>query len=399
MRLQNDRLRIEWPHVGDQPVFARVNSLLAEATRALGGKYLINPVWSGVFNRDLITLHPVGGCAMADDASIGVVNHKGQVFSNVAGTAVYPGLYVCDGSVIPRSLGTGPLLTITALSERMCALMAHDRGWTINYALPSRGTWTSAEGPVGIRFSETWRGDSFELELMVVGDDSGKPMLVAGTRGVAGEFDLATRTYHLNLGKGLREGTTLRMEGELNATLHMTPQDLRTHLSTLRTSSLEATERIGRALVGDLYGIYGAVSNGRKKRPLRVNAPTLYSLAGGGRLIRFEGGSHGPVLLSGLPPEIFYLDTIETNLVEFLFANSYDVWLLEGERTGAEAKIGEVTHAPRILVLDNCWAMDESVELNSATRDAAPDEWHGLAIIGRQAARDVYPRILQRLKN
>ena len=38
-----------------------------------------------------------------------------------------------DASVIPRSLGVNPLLTITGLAERACALLAADHGWTIPY--------------------------------------------------------------------------------------------------------------------------------------------------------------------------------------------------------------------------------------------------------------------------
>ena len=41
------------------------------------------------------------------------------------------GLHRIDGSVVPRSLGVNPLLTISALAERCCALLAEDRQWTI----------------------------------------------------------------------------------------------------------------------------------------------------------------------------------------------------------------------------------------------------------------------------
>ena len=75
---------------------------------------------------------------MAADAGRGVVNHKGQVFSKNQGTEVYDNLYVADGSVIPRPLGVNPLLTISAVAERCCALLAQDRGWQINYQLPSK---------------------------------------------------------------------------------------------------------------------------------------------------------------------------------------------------------------------------------------------------------------------
>ena len=42
-------------------------------------------------------------------------------------TDVHEGLYVIDGSVMPRSLGVNPLLTITALAERAMLHLAHDR--------------------------------------------------------------------------------------------------------------------------------------------------------------------------------------------------------------------------------------------------------------------------------
>jgi cholesterol oxidase len=121
--------------VGDLPIIKKVNDRLREATEPLGGTYVIDPIWSWLLQRKLITVHPLGGCVMADDASQGVVNHKGQVFSASQADAVYDGLYVCDGSIIPRPLGVNPLLTISALAERCCELIAKDRGWTIKYDL------------------------------------------------------------------------------------------------------------------------------------------------------------------------------------------------------------------------------------------------------------------------
>ncbi len=117
MELQRDRLRISWPGLERQWIFVEAERRLREATRELGGTYLQNPV-------NPITVHPLGGCRMAEAAEDGVVDHKGRVFSGRRGDAVHKGLYVCDGSIIPRSLGVNPLLTISALAERMCALMA-----------------------------------------------------------------------------------------------------------------------------------------------------------------------------------------------------------------------------------------------------------------------------------
>ena len=72
------------------------------------------------------TAHPLGGCGMGEDAARGVVNHKCQVFAGASGEGVHAGLYVCDGAVIPRSIGCNPLLTITALTERAMVHLARD---------------------------------------------------------------------------------------------------------------------------------------------------------------------------------------------------------------------------------------------------------------------------------
>jgi cholesterol oxidase len=120
MYLEQDRLRIRWPGLGDQKQFAQASELMKRATAALGGTYIPNPVWNDLTNHNLVTGHPLGGCAMADDAGHGVVNHKSQVYDSESGNSVHNGLYVMDGAVIPRSLGVNPLLTISALAERSC---------------------------------------------------------------------------------------------------------------------------------------------------------------------------------------------------------------------------------------------------------------------------------------
>lgn len=158
MTLENDRLRIRWPGVGKQPIFDKVSSRLREAAQALGGEYVIDPLWSKLLQNSLMSVHPLGGCVMAEDADHGVVNHKGQVFSAAHGTAVYGNLYVMDGSVVPLPLGVNPLLTISALTERAVALAAHDRGWKIDYKLPSRPQQAPAAQKVGMEFTETMTG-------------------------------------------------------------------------------------------------------------------------------------------------------------------------------------------------------------------------------------------------
>jgi cholesterol oxidase len=62
------------------------------------------------------TAHILGGCAMANDATQGVVDARCEVFG-------HPGLFVVDGSIVPGNLGVNPSLTITALAERAMAAM------------------------------------------------------------------------------------------------------------------------------------------------------------------------------------------------------------------------------------------------------------------------------------
>jgi cholesterol oxidase len=125
--LDDGGVRVHWPDVAEQPVYARVDEALTRAAAAVGARYIKSPLAAtGVGNKPA-TAHPLGGCAMGRDAASGVVNHKCQVFDGKDRDSTHAGLYVCDGSVIPRSIGVNPLLTITALTERAMVHLARDR--------------------------------------------------------------------------------------------------------------------------------------------------------------------------------------------------------------------------------------------------------------------------------
>ena len=171
MKLKNDRLRIRWPGVGSQSIFKKVRSNLQKATKALGGTFIRNPL--EVLQKDLITVHPMGGCPMSKDAEGGVVNHKCQVFSGTTGKDVHDGLYVADGAVIPRSIGVNPLLTISALAERTCEKLICDRGWgSIDYSLDKPSSPPGSCRMTGFRFTEKMEGNvSPPEESDAMGDD------------------------------------------------------------------------------------------------------------------------------------------------------------------------------------------------------------------------------------
>lgn len=421
MELVNDQLRIKWPGVGDESIFQRVDARLKDATVPLGGTYVKDPIWSKMLQNELISVHPLGGCVMAENAEQGVVNHKGQVFSGKAGSGVYEGLYVCDGSVIPVPLGVNPLLTISALAERCCNLIAKDQGWKFNTALPSRPATPPPPEQIGLSFTETMRGSvdlakqpgsPFEFTLTVISDDlakmlkdpnhpakmmgtvtapglSGKPLSVEG-----GDFSLfvedrehvetrlmryrmkmtseENKTYFMDGKKIIRDGsgfdvwkdtTTLYInvydgsdeKSELlgPGILTISAGDFARQLTTLKVLNasteldrLRAVASFGEFFGGILFQTYGGIfaretvfnpeAPPRKRRTLAVDAPEVHFFETSDKvtlqLTRYRGGARGPVILShglGVSSSIFSIDTIETNLLEYLFAHGYDVWLLD----------------------------------------------------------------------
>lgn len=434
MTLEDDRVRINWPGVGEQPIFATANDRLRAATRPLGGVYVQNPLWNRLTDHQLTTVHPLGGCVMADDAQEGVVNHKGQVFSDTTGSAVYEDLYVADGAIIPRSLGVNPLLTISALAERCCALIAQDRGWSFSdtpTSAPSAPPAAST-GP-GLRFTETMRGhwssevvddyeaaakrgkrdgSTFEFTLTVISRDlkamvedhahtarlvgtvrapelSASPMTVSDggfnlmvvdpdelfTRRMNYRMTLTSqegatffvsgfKRIHKDSGLDIWEDTTTLFvtvhDGDSDAAallgrgvLHIEPIDFLRQMTTMEVTNadtiaerLEGLARFGLLFAGGLQDTYGGVfartselisdAPPRRRRALRMSAPEVHHVMTADRVIvrltRYNGGDKGPVVLSpgfGTSTTAFTIDTVETNLPEFLFANGYDVWLFD----------------------------------------------------------------------
>jgi len=71
-------------------------------------------------------VHLLGGCNASSDSSGGVCNHKGQVFDPKTPATVHAGLYVCDASLIPCSVGINPSLTIATAAEYASRYLVQD---------------------------------------------------------------------------------------------------------------------------------------------------------------------------------------------------------------------------------------------------------------------------------
>jgi cholesterol oxidase len=504
------RARIAWENAGTQPIFQTIEDVLKQATVPLGGKYLRNPISTDILGNRTVTVHPLGGCGMGEDAEHGVVDHMGRVYSGATGTEVYDGLYVMDGAVMPMSLGVNPLLTISALAERNCALLAASHGWSIDYT--AKGT-VAPPPPlkIGLRFTETMIGtytpvvagqaatSPIEFTLTVESGDlddmlrnpqhlahtagtltcpalSAQPMtIVDGTFNlfVVNESDVDERNMNYRMTLNSAEGKAWYLTGQKiitrtspinlweqtntlyaeiresaqagaavigKATLIITPENFLKQQRTLEVTNapdlktrLEWTLKFGKFFAGVLFTEYGGVAAPlqfydpkappRLKRALRAPAPQMFffDTADGTtlRLTRYVDPANKnarPVLLihgSGVSSRMFSTDLIATNLVEYLCAADYDVWLVDlrvsiempsvlvptnvdkvarEDIPAAVAKIREVTGAANIQALGHCMG---GLALSMSLLDGL--EGVRSAVISQVSTNPV-PGTLQRIK-
>jgi cholesterol oxidase len=103
------RFDIRWSKAGSQRLFDAMEQVASELAQAAEATpfFALDAGPLGKF----VTVHPLGGCPMADDPAHGVVDDAGRVHG-------YEGLHVLDGSIVPTALGVNPSKTIAALAER-----------------------------------------------------------------------------------------------------------------------------------------------------------------------------------------------------------------------------------------------------------------------------------------
>ncbi|KAA8518556.1 hypothetical protein F0562_016030 [Nyssa sinensis] len=116
--LEKDTNRISFspPH---DPLLPRKIEAFQKLTKKLGGILFMSRFRS-------TSVHLLGGCNASSDSSHGVCNPNGQVFDTKSPTTVHPGLYVCDASLIPCSVGINPCLTIATAAEHVSRHLVQD---------------------------------------------------------------------------------------------------------------------------------------------------------------------------------------------------------------------------------------------------------------------------------
>ncbi len=116
MWLEDRLLQLSWKVDRSKDFFDRARGVAKDIAEALHGQYGENFLY---YLRRLITVHPLGGCPMADDPAHGVVDPWGEVHG-------CPGLYVACGAMMPGPVGVNPALTIAALADRFADPICDD---------------------------------------------------------------------------------------------------------------------------------------------------------------------------------------------------------------------------------------------------------------------------------
>lgn len=111
-------LQVSWKSARSAQYIDRVVRETKRVAAALGGRFSENPLTTN-FNK-IVTVHPLGGCPMADSSERGVVDSYGRVYGYERA------LYVADGSMMPGAVGANPSFTIAAMADRVADAVIGD---------------------------------------------------------------------------------------------------------------------------------------------------------------------------------------------------------------------------------------------------------------------------------
>lgn len=150
---EDENPRVVWGALPEKRIFAEMDKEMRALVADLGGTWVPNPNPWRAFGGPPMTVHPLGGLPMGDDAGAGAVDHLGRVFDEHG--ELHPWLFVADGAIVPSSLRVNPLLTITALAERIAAEAGFEHAPPCPKPVPPPPIPTP---PIGIGFTEEMSG-------------------------------------------------------------------------------------------------------------------------------------------------------------------------------------------------------------------------------------------------
>ena len=116
-KLKLDRkghIEINWPYWDSIELYEAILDLGSKMKKLVNGDaFLPLPTWFMPMRKN-VTVHPLGGCIVAESAALGVSHSDKKNFGKLHG---YENLFVADGSLVPTAVGANPCATITAMSE------------------------------------------------------------------------------------------------------------------------------------------------------------------------------------------------------------------------------------------------------------------------------------------
>ena len=116
MEKDMNRICFSPPH---DPLLPKKIKAFQKLSKKLGGILFLSRYQS-------TSVHLLGGCNASSDPSYGVCNPSGQVFNPESSVMVHPGLYICDASLIPCSVGINPSFTIATAAEYVSKHLVQD---------------------------------------------------------------------------------------------------------------------------------------------------------------------------------------------------------------------------------------------------------------------------------
>lgn len=123
----DQRLLASWGLAANARLATMQERLMHDVAGAMAGEMRLNPDAST--RHRPVTVHNLGGCAMADRPTDGVTDPDGKAWGTRA-------LYVLDGAAMPSSLGANPSATIAAVAERNVRRALQDKASPIHSEVP-----------------------------------------------------------------------------------------------------------------------------------------------------------------------------------------------------------------------------------------------------------------------
>ncbi|KAK1288100.1 Long-chain-alcohol oxidase FAO1 [Acorus calamus] len=279
----------------NDPLLPRKIGAFQKLTKRLGGILFMSRYRS-------TSVQLLGGCNSGSNPSLGVCNSNGQVFSH---EDVHEGLYICDASVIPCSVGINPSLTIATVAEHISQCLVKD---IMRYVLEGK----KVMNPYLLASYAWWETRTLHANLRTV---TRKDEEEIGSGDSKGEMINLRGELQLSLIELLRSIVTMKGNGKFKFVGFLLQSFLRTYiLQTPRCDTHNPLDLIERAYPSSTL------------HEVRTEDGCVISCR---QWMVAQSRCNPVLLLNGHSTESFYLPTEPRDLIRTLLDEGYETWLLQ----------------------------------------------------------------------